>query len=115
MKRFTETAKWQDEWFQDLPTKYKVFWQYICDQCDCCGVWKVNLKLAAFQIGEELDGPDLLQTFAGRIEDIGNGRWFIPQFCAFQYGTLSPNSKPHQRIIQTAAKHGIAERLGVST
>lgn len=113
MKRFTETLKWNDNWFQDLAPKYKLFWTYICDQCDCAGVWKVNLKLAAFQIGDTYEPDELLSIFEGRIEDIGKGRWWIVQFCAFQYGTLTEKCAPHRRILQVIANHGLNRRVGL--
>lgn len=113
MKRFTETLKWQDAWFQDLAPKHKLFWLYICDQCDCAGVWKTNLKLASFQTGEPFEEAELLSTFEGRIEDIGNGRWWIVQFCTFQYGTLTEKCAPHRRILQTIANQGLNQRVGL--
>lgn len=113
MKRFTETTKWQDEWFQELELRYKLFWIYICDQCDGAGVWKVNLKLACFQIGEQLKTDELLSVFTDRIEDIGKGRWWIRQFIAFQYGSLSEQCAPHRRVLELIANHGLEQRVGL--
>lgn len=113
MKRFTETTKWQDEWFQELESKHKLFWSYICDQCDCAGVWKVNLKLASFQIGDTLNASEILTQFKGRIEDIGKGRWWIVGFASFQYGTLTEKCAPHRKVIQVIANHGLSKRVGL--
>ena len=113
MKRFTETTKWQDEWFQELNPKHKLFWSYICDNCDCAGVWKVNLRLASFQIGHDFTAKELLGAFTNRIEDLGNGRWWIISFIAFQYGTLSQDCAPHKRIMQVIANHGLEQRVGL--
>lgn len=113
MKRFTETTKWQDEWFQELSPKHKLFWWYVCDQCDCAGVWKVNLRLASFQIGEPLEEDELLAAFAGRVENIGKGKWWIVGFVSFQYGTLSEKCAPHRRIMQVIANQGLSSRVGL--
>lgn len=113
MKRFTETTKWQDEWFQDLDLKYKLFWFYICDQCDGAGVWKVNLRLAAFQLGEQFSSEELLSVFEKRIEEIAKGRWWICQFITFQYGTLSEQCAPHRRVLELIANHGLEQRVGL--
>ena len=113
MKRFTASEKWQDEWFQELKPTLKLFWVYVCDQCDAAGVWKVNIRLASFQIGEPLDSAEIITAFEGRIEDIGKGRWWIVQFVSFQYGTLSESCAPHRRILQLIANHGLEQRVGL--
>jgi hypothetical protein len=113
MKRFTETTKWQDEWFQELEQHHKLFWSYICDNCDCAGVWKANLKLASFQVGHPLSAKELLAAFEKRIEDLGNGKWWIVSFISFQYGTLSDACAPHRRVMQVIANHGLEQRVGL--
>jgi hypothetical protein len=40
-RRFTETDKWQDEWFLSLPFEAKLLFLYLCDNCDCAGFWEV--------------------------------------------------------------------------
>ena len=99
-KRFTDTSKWKDTWFQDLPNKYKLFWIYLLDECDAAGLWKPNIRLAQFQVGEPFEESELKRVFAGRIIITEDNYWFIPKFITFQYGELSTNSKPHQSIIK---------------
>jgi hypothetical protein len=111
MKRFTDTNKWADIWFHDLPTEYKLFWMYITDHCDGAGVWKVNIPLARFQTGVVLDEKIALQAFDGRIEDLGNGKWWIRKFIEFQYGKLSKDCRPHNRVFQLIESHGLSHRV----
>lgn len=113
MKRFTDTGKWSDPWFQDLPAKFKLFWEYICDNCNAAGVWKVNMRLAGFQIGETFDEAETLRVFIGRIEDLGDGKWWILKFCGFQYGTLSLQCKQHQHVLDILNGLGLASRVDV--
>ena len=54
-KRFTDSEKWKDAWFMDLPSKYKLFWLYLLDECNHAGIWKVNFKISTFYIGEHLE------------------------------------------------------------
>ena len=107
MKRFTETNKWESAWFQDLPLKYKIFWFYILDKCDQGGFWKVNIRLTVFQIGEQFEAAELLRVFAGRIKDMRDGSWWLPEFVNFQYGKLSRDCKPHGMAIRCIEKHGM--------
>lgn len=91
MKRFTDTEKWDDIWFQDLPSKYQKFWIYICDKCDCAGIWKVNKPLAEFQLKQKIDLEEALQFFNNgkqRIKKLTENKWFITGFITFQVTTL---------------------------
>lgn len=101
MKRFTETTKWDDPWFMDLPGKYKLFWLFICDRCDCAGAWQPNWKLAIAQIGESLEPAEVLRIFADRIIQLPDGKFWIKYFIRYQYGILSSECKPHQNVLLT--------------
>lgn len=106
-KRFTDTGKWKDVWFQTLPMKYKLFWLYLLDECDNAGVWKPNIGLAQFQIGEPFEESELRRVFGSRITVLDSGYWFIQKFVDFQYGELSPASKPHISVLGLLKKHGV--------
>jgi hypothetical protein len=108
-KRFTETTKWGDPWFMDLPVKYKAFWFYICDQCDCAGTWEPNIRLAIAQIGESFELTEILRIFAGRIRQLPDGKFWIKDFIPFQYGILSRDCKPHTPVITRLEKLKLIE------
>lgn len=114
-KRFTDADKWEDGWFAELEPKYKLFWQYILDRCDLAGVWKVNFRLANFQVGEVFDSAETLTRFNGRIIDIGKDRWWVKGFTSFQYPTLSTKSAVHRRVIQVIDNHGLSRRSGLGS
>ncbi len=104
VKRFTETTKWDDPWFMDLPLKYKLFWLYICDKCDNAGAWQPNIRLATAQIGESLELAEVLRVFSERIVQLDDGKLFITKFIPFQYGNLSPNCRAHIPILNNIEK-----------
>jgi hypothetical protein len=101
-KRFTETAIWDDAWFQALPLKYKLLWKYICDKCRLSGAWPTNLSLAEFQIGDRLDPSEALAGFNNGKERVKvcNGVWLILDFVSFQYGQLHPDKVRFHKTIQ---------------
>lgn len=111
-KRLTDADKWEDDWFAELEPRYKLFWQYVLDRCDIAGVWKVNFRLANFQIGEAFESDDVLARFNGRIVDIGKERWWVKGFVNFQYPTLSTKSAVHRRVMQLIGNHGLSRRSG---
>lgn len=112
-KRMTDTGKWVDGWFCDLPPLDKLFWQFLCDNCDHAGVWKVNLKMVRFMISEDYT-PDLAK-FEDRIKDLGNGRWFVPKFIEFQYGRLHDNNHAHVSVIKALRALGLDEYVDANS
>jgi hypothetical protein len=107
MKRFCDTAIWQDEWFMELPPQYKLAFMFIKDNCDNAGVWKPNKKLAEMMIGCPIDWNDFLVECGNRIKVIKSGYWWITRFIEFQYGTLSEACKPHIKVIESLKKYDL--------
>lgn len=106
MKRFTETLKWEDQWFRRLPLESKALWQWLLDKCDNAGVIEPDLELASFQIGYQYPS-DSLSSFGDRLVELPNGKRFIPKFIAFQYGKLSNDCMAHRPVFASLEKHGI--------
>lgn len=82
-KRFTDSNKWDDPWFDSLSTTNKLFWFYILDKCDHAGIWKINWKQVVSSIGGK---PDM-KKFSGRIFKVSDEKMIIPKYLIFQYGT----------------------------
>jgi hypothetical protein len=83
-----ETKMWSDTWFQELPVKLKALWLYLFSSCDEAGIWKVNKRLAEFQIGEKFDWdkvPEILNSGKERVLLKGD-IWILRDFVSFQYG-----------------------------
>lgn len=107
-KRFTDTDKWKKEWFLELNPVHKCFWAYLLDNCSAAGIWDVNFRLAAFQIGADLAEAEIRKVFNKQYVEIDGGkRWHIPDFTNFQYGPLSESCKPHARVIAELKKYSI--------
>jgi hypothetical protein len=112
-KRFTDSNKWQDEWFMDLPAKYKLFYLYLLDNCDHAGIWKVNLRLACFHIGEDIDMAGIRTFFGEKVSEFKEGYLFIKKFIQFQYGGLKNDSvgKSVYKLLETNNLLGAMEGL----
>lgn len=110
-KRFTDTEIWDQDWFVDLPPKYKLFFYYIKDRCDNAGIWRPNKVIAQRIIGEPINLQefiDFVNTDKKRIEVLPSGRWFIREFFLFQYGEVfSPTSRVHLGAMKILAANGI--------
>jgi hypothetical protein len=105
-KRFTDTAKWDDPWFAELPSKYKLFWVYLLDECDHAGIWKVNFRKAQFMIGESLEQAEVMRYMSDRVKKVDESYWLVTKFVKFQYGSLK---RDNVGISATAIlkKHGL--------
>jgi len=112
-KRFTVIEKWKDAWFQNLEPAEKLLFLYICDNCDCAGVWEINIKLAAFQIGAP---PEELASTLKHLESryIRHGeKLFVRNFLKHQ-GNLPFNLKnnAHKGIkIALESHNGLCDKL----
>lgn len=108
-KRFTDTEKWNDPWYRKLPVIYKKFFDYLCDRCDNAGMWKVDMELAEFHLGTQLNKDEAVVLFDGRIRPMDEKYWYIPGFVSFQFGELSEDSRPHKSIIELIKKYRVSK------
>lgn len=106
-KRFTDTEKWEDEWFTDLSNDYKIIWFYLLDTCDNAGIWKKNIKKLNYLCNTNVSADDLLKVFSKRITILADEKWFINKFCIVQYGHDFLQSK--NKAVLSAVKKLIIE------
>jgi hypothetical protein len=106
MKRFTETQKWEDPWFRKLNPDLKLLWVWLLDRCDNAGIIEPDIDLASFQTGCKFS-LDTIAQFGDRVVVLPCGKFFIPKFILFQYGTLSRDCKAHNPIFASLQKHGL--------
>jgi len=115
-KRFVDSEMVLKQWWRQLPPEVKVLWEFLRCRCDGAGVWAVDRDSAEFHVGAKLPWdtlPDMILGNKGEalVEEFEPGKWWIPTFCTFQYGTLSPNCKPHRPVLASLAKHGLTPVL----
>ena len=108
-KRFHDADKWEKEWYIFLTSPEKCAWDYITSKCDNVGVWTPNFKLAEYVIGESIDWISFAKKCNGNIEILDNGKWWLVDFCRFQYPELSENttSRPLMSYIASLKKQGL--------
>lgn len=106
MKRFTETTKWSDPWFLDLPPESKLFWIWLCDKCDNSGVVDISWRMASFETGVEIN-EGTAASLGTRLQKLPTGKYWLPKFIQFQQGELYHNKPAHKQIIALCNAHGI--------
>lgn len=104
-KRFTDTKKWEQNWFLELTPTQKNFWYYLCDFCDSVGIWEINYKLASIYIGAEVTESDLEKIGLGtRLIKISESKLWIAGFIKFQYQNFSENNHAHRGMMKSIIK-----------
>ena len=106
-KRFADTELWSKEWFMNLAPAEKCAFQYIAAKCDNVGVWSPNYRLAEFVIGSEIAWLELPEKINSNVVILDSGKWWLTDFCRFQYGDLTPDCRPHKSYIELLKKHGL--------
>jgi len=110
-KRFTETTIWDDDWFYELPSDYKLFWFYIKDNCNHAGIWQPKVRAFKSATNSNIDLNTALSLFndgKDRIRVLFNGKWYIEDFFIFQYSpTPSLRNRVHKSALQMYVHMGI--------
>lgn len=112
MKRFTDTEIWEKIWFHDLNSAEKCAFMYIKDKCNNVGVWTPNFSAAEFFIKSKIDWDSFQKKCNGNIEILQNGKWWLIDFCKFQYKKLDKKttSPPMQSYIKMLKEHNLWEK-----
>lgn len=109
--RFFDTELCEKKWYHNLtPIERCFFHDVLLSKCDCVGVWTPNEDQVKYLIGE-YDYSRFPNKCKGNIEVLPNGKWWLVDFCDFQYGELSETCKPHKKYLAQLRKHGLLDRI----
>jgi hypothetical protein len=99
-KRFTDSGKWDKEWFRRLSPRLKCAWDFLCTKCDHAGVWDVDMDTLTHFVGERVTADELLDVFGDKIVYVdGSTKIYIPSFVEFQYRSLKSSNRVHQSVL----------------
>lgn len=107
MKRFSETRRFDEEWYSELSLEHKMAYEYIWASADNAGVWSPNFKLGDFQLGKKIDWKSLPEKTGKRIQILRSGEWVLVGFVETQCGNLSAASRPHAVVIKALLGYGL--------
>lgn len=101
MKRFTETAKWRDPWFQCLSHGSKLLFIYICDNCDNAGFYEINEPELCFHLGiDKSKFEGALKGLQRGIKGPCDGWLWVKRFLRHQKNeSINPENPAHKQII----------------
>lgn len=112
-KRFTDTEKWNDDWFISLSNDYRIIWQWLLDNCNHAGICKRSIKILNLMCNTNVSEIELIEAMAGRLI-IKENIWFIPKFLKFQYANLHSERKVILSVIKELEKHDLIPLIPLS-
>lgn len=101
--RYSDTLKWQDEWFVDLTTIEKLLFLYLYDNCDIAGFFELSYRKISFDLGCKED------QIKGALEGLNKGVFIsddgkcllVKNFIKHQKNLpLNPENKAHIGILK---------------
>ena len=109
-KRFIDTEIWDKDKFCSSTEKQKLLTLFITTKCDQVGVFKMANMLTSAYIGSTVTEDDIL-SIPVDIEKIGDNKYWLLNFCKFQYGELKESCKPHKKYIEMLKSESLFERV----
>lgn len=106
-KRFISTEKWKKPWFKKLSSKYKVVWDYLYLECDCAGIWTIDIDLLCFQTNEKVTLEAILETFKEQVFQIDSNKLLLIPFYNDQYGHTKESFSAKRKATETLFLYGI--------
>lgn len=101
--RFSDTLKWQDEWFVDLSAIEKLLFFYLCDNCDVAGFLEISYRKIAFDLSlkeNEIKGA-IKGLNRGIILSKDEKCLLLKNFIKHQKNLpINPNNKSHLGILK---------------
>jgi hypothetical protein len=123
-----DTSLWESSWFLDLSPEHKNIWQYLERNCDCAGIWEIDIPQLKRKIGypeinlssflgevnkdyDKLSGNSIIVT---RIKLIcNNSKLWLTGFISFQYekgkNGINPNIPAIIGVLNRLKDSGIYE------
>lgn len=110
--RFIDTNFFRSPFVRDLKGTFKSLYGYIITDCSAAGIWTVDIPVACIYIDAELKADDVKKVFidSGKAIDLGNGKWFFPDFIQHQYPKgLNVKNPAHNNVIFELKKYNLID------
>jgi len=101
--RYSDTLKWQDEWFVDLTTIEKLLFLYLYDNCDIAGFFELSYRKISFDLGcKESEIKGALEGLNKGVFISDDGKCLlVKNFIKHQKNLpLNPDNKAHMGILK---------------
>ena len=100
--RFLNTSFFKSPFVRGLEGSLKTLYCFIICDCEPSGIWSKDLDIAGVYTGFKFTESQFYKSFVetGKAVDLGNGKYFFPDFIEHQYPKgLSEKNIAHNNII----------------
>lgn len=104
-KRFIDTEKNRVA-HRGIDPKLRLAFEWLWQNCDAAGVWKIDLALFKFECGYALNIQGLLKSCPS-LKQLPGGALFLSDFVPVNYGTLKIGYNPHKPVFRSLEANGI--------
>lgn len=104
-KRFVDTEM-NRVGMRGVDVKLRFAFEWLWQNCDHAGVWRMDADLFRFECGYKLNVEDLLKS-CQRVKRLPNGALFLVDFVPVNYGKLKPGYNPHKPVFRSLELNGI--------
>lgn len=104
--RFTNSGKWADKWFRNLPPYSKTLYWYLWDVCDIAGFWEIDLDHATYHT--KIPDDEIEGAFKGLDRGFiqADGYIWIRRFLYHQRNLpLNKENLAHKGILRRIEEH----------
>lgn len=113
--RFFDIHRWDQPWFDELSSEYKLFWIYMEHKCNNVGVYTFNKRRVEFDVEINIDVDDIEEVFNKTetvIKRLQKNTFILIDFCKIQHcrkGPLLPKSKVIVSYMRDIVNSGVID------
>lgn len=112
-KRYIDTNFYKSPFVRGLQGSFKSLYSFIICECSNAGVWIKDFEVATLYTGFKINEKEFNEVFikSNKLINLGNGKYFLPDFVEFQYPNGLSNSNPaHKNIISELLKFNLLDK-----
>lgn len=109
MKKIIDQSWLEEPWFDALKPQFKLAWFYVWTKSDLVGVWSGNRKVADMQLGRPIEWDEFQIALDHRVKVLPSGKWWLTEYCPFQFGNFSLESRVHLAAKRELNRHGVKD------
>ncbi|MCH8903131.1 MAG: hypothetical protein IIA45_04375 [Bacteroidetes bacterium] len=104
--RFTESTKWENQWFRKLKPQAKLVYLFLVDNCDLAGFYELDFEAMAFKTSlKQQQIEQSIDQLKSKFERNDPWIWLTDFMKQQKNYPLKQNNPAHRNIIKSITEH----------